>query len=161
LAASLALAACGGDGSSDREASSSSTAKQAAPATAGDAKTTVPVIHAGRKHNAKKGHQPKPDRAKNGVAVDKSAAQPADSSGGSAKAAPAAKAPSTVAPTSGKAIFNVAKGICSNPAMLAGVPAGIRNDDKAVAKYAEIFAPPGHEKQAHDGCLAGLKKLGR
>jgi hypothetical protein len=158
------IAGCGGGGG-DQQAGSS-TPKQVTTQTRGSTTTTTqaatgaPAAAEKAKGGSGEGRptgQSKSEHADNNVAIPKGSAK---KSGGK-KPKPPASTPNTVPPSSAKGIFSVAKGICSNPAMLAGVPEGIRDDDQAVAKYAEIFAPPGQEKAAHDGCLAGLKSSGR
>jgi hypothetical protein len=60
----------------------------------------------------------------------------------------------------GVSVFDVAKGMCSDPRVLQYLPQDQRDDPEALATLAENYAPPGHEQEAHDGCLAGLKSQG-
>ncbi len=170
--AALAPAACGGGGG-DQQAGGSA-AEQVTTQTRGITTTTTPADPGGQ-GGAKKGgrgggkgkpaNPAKSEHAHNGVAIVKSGAHKpsggAKKPGGGQKPKSAPTTTSALPQQSSKAIFGIARGMCSNPDLLKSVPDGIRGDDDAVATYAEIFAPQGQKQSAHSGCLAGLKSIGR
>jgi hypothetical protein len=60
----------------------------------------------------------------------------------------------------GISVFDVAKNMCADPSVLQFLPEDQRDNPEALATIAKDYAPPGHEQEAHDGCLAGLKSQG-
>jgi hypothetical protein len=158
--AALTLAACGGGGGEG--GAGSSTPEQVTTQTRGSTTTTTqadagaPAAHKKAKKKPGKGKpaaQGKSKHAHNGVAVAKGGAEKPNSS----PAPPASAVPQQ----SNEAIFGIAKQMCSNPALIKTVPEGARGDDDSIATYAQMFAPQGQKQSAHDGCLAGLKSIGR